>query len=114
MREEGLAEIRKCEVLGDPTGPNVAWAYAVSGMRAEAIKILQVLKERSGRESVPPVFLARIYAALGEKEQAFTWLEKAYQFRAAMVPLIRCSDEFEPLHSDPRYQNLLRRMRLPP
>ena len=77
------------------------------------------MKARSKREFVWPDLLAYIYAALGEKDQAFTWLEKAYDERCVHllidpVPHVRIRALWDPLRSDPRFQDLLRRMNFPP
>ena len=55
-----------------------------------------------------------IYAALGDKDQAFAWLEKAYQHHADDLTYIKCADSVGSLDSDPRFRALLERMGLPP
>jgi hypothetical protein len=74
------------------------------------------MREASKRERVPPLEFAFIYADLGEKEQAFEWLEKAYEERSsALVHLgngLVCTCDV--LRSDPRFADLLRRIGLPP
>jgi hypothetical protein len=52
-------------------------------------------------------------ARLGDKDQAFEWLEKAYEARDEFIRLVRVDPTFDNLHSDPRYADLLRRMGLP-
>ena len=89
-------------------------AYAVSGRRGEARKVLGKLKRLSERTYVPPYHIARIYAGLGEKEQAFEWLEKAYRERSLSVDFPKTDPALEPLRSDLRLQDLLRRIGLPP
>jgi TolB-like protein/DNA-binding winged helix-turn-helix (wHTH) protein/dihydrofolate reductase len=87
---------------------NLAYAYAVSGMTDEAVKLLDDLKTRShGAFSSAPVF-ALIYVGLGQKDQAMAWLEKAYAERFSPWVLMRPC--FDSLRSDPRFQNLLRRI----
>jgi TolB-like protein/DNA-binding winged helix-turn-helix (wHTH) protein len=87
---------------------NLAYAYAVSGMTNEAVKLLNDLKNRSpgAFSSAPEVAL--IYAALDQKDQAMAWLEKAYAERFSPWVLMRPC--FDSLRSDPRFQNLLRRI----
>ncbi len=116
MHKEAIAEIQNAVNL---SGGSLVWvaalgrAYALAGRRDEAIKILNELKARSKREFVPPAGFVGIYAALGDKDQAFAWLEKAYQERSDIIPALKLP-VFDPLRSDPRFQDLLRRVRLPP
>ena len=74
---------------------------------------LDFFRERAKREYVEPSQFARIYAYLGEKDEAFEWLEKAFEERADMRGL-KVSPEFDPLRDDPRFQDLLLRMNLEP
>jgi hypothetical protein len=84
--------------------------------RAVSRKRLQKMREASKRERVPPLGFAFIYADLGEKEQAFEWLEKAYEERSGA--LVHLGDGMvctcDALRSDPRFADLLRRIGLPP
>jgi hypothetical protein len=59
-----------------------------------------------------PWDIGAVYAFLGEKDQAFEWLEKAYQERTSRPPWIKVDPRFDPLRSDPRFQDLLSRMNL--
>ncbi|MCI0422740.1 MAG: tetratricopeptide repeat protein, partial [Acidobacteria bacterium] len=92
---------------------NLGYAYAVSGQRSEAIKLLDEMRERSKRGEDWTHSIALMYAGLGEKDQAIAWLEKAYQERTIFV-FIKVDPSFDNLRSDPRFQDLLRRMRLEP
>jgi tetratricopeptide (TPR) repeat protein len=89
-------------------------AYAVSGKRAEARKVLDELSEVSKQIYVSPYDIALIYAGLGEKDQALAWLERAFAERCTWMPLLRVDPELDNLRSDPRFQDLLRRMNFPP
>ena len=87
---------------------------AVSGRRAEAQKVLDQLTELSKQKDVPALDMV-IYAGLGEKDKALEWLEKAYEDRSISgAPEINVDPIFDPLRSDPRFQDLLRRMNLQP
>jgi TolB-like protein/DNA-binding winged helix-turn-helix (wHTH) protein/Tfp pilus assembly protein PilF len=88
-------------------------AYAVSGKKAEARKILRKLDRQSKYRFVSPYDRALIYTGLGENDQAVAWLEKAEQQN---VPLhhINVDQRFNSLRSDNRYQQLLRRIGFPP
>ena len=100
--------------------PGWRWAlvrtYAQAGRRVEARKILAKFL---GGEPKPTGawagwFLAEIYTVLGEKDEAFRWLEAAYQERHSWLPWIRDNPAYAPLRTDPRFQDLVRRMNLPP
>jgi DNA-binding winged helix-turn-helix (wHTH) protein/Tfp pilus assembly protein PilF len=90
----------------------LAYAYAVSGQRSEAVKLLDELHEQAKQRSISAYYIALIYAGLGEKDQAFVWLEKAYQENADGIIFLKVEPGFDGLRSDPRIHNLLRRMRL--
>jgi tetratricopeptide (TPR) repeat protein len=88
-------------------------AYALSGKRDEALKILRELMQQSRRKYISPTVIAMLCGALGEKDQAFEWLDKAYDERDSILVLIKVEPLFEPLRSDARFTDLLRRVGLP-
>ncbi|HYP29873.1 MAG TPA: protein kinase [Blastocatellia bacterium] len=88
--------------------------YAVAGRRDEALKVLGELKEIAKRQYVPPYMMAIIHTGLGDKEQAFEWLNKVYEERSYFVIWLNVDPIFDPLRGDPRFQDLLRRVGLPP
>jgi tetratricopeptide (TPR) repeat protein len=116
MLEKAAAVYRKGSRLDDGT----SWAislgriYAKSGSRTQAMRVLEQLKERSKRRCVPLADMALVYASLGDKDQAFELLEKAYEEREAWLVALRVDPVFDPLRSDPRFQDLVRRMNFPP
>ena len=113
MRDEAIAELQKAVQLsaGSPTClANLARAYAVSGKKSEAAKLLTDLKKRSSPGYSHASEIAVVYAALGDKNQAMTWLEKGYEERFNPGVLLRPG--FDPLRSDPRFQELMRRIGL--
>ncbi len=87
---------------------NLAYAYAASGRKTEAVSILNRLKNGS-RQNGPAIAL--IYVGLGDKDQAMAWLEKAYSER--FNPSILLRPTFDPLRSDARFQDLVHRIGLP-
>jgi len=114
MNDEAVAELQKAEQLsgGGPTiMANLARAYAASGKRSEALKLLSDLKKRSNSIYSHGSEIAVIYAALGDRDQAMNWLEKGYEERFNPGVLLRPG--FDPLRSDPRFQDLVRRIGLP-
>ena len=92
---------------------SLSHAYAVSGNRSEALNILEELKEESKQRYVPPLIIAEMYTGLGMKEQAFEWLEKAYDVRDGNMILLKVWPVWDPLRDDPRFHDLLRRMNFP-
>ena len=117
--EQWLAEWQKGATLaGDANELEVAKAaaraYASSGYKGAVRKIIEVRREQSKRIYVPAISFAINYAALGEKDQAFFWLDKAYEERGRGLELVKIIPEFDGLRSDPRYAALLKRMGLPP
>jgi tetratricopeptide (TPR) repeat protein len=88
-------------------------AYARGGWRAYLEVAAAQMEERSQKGYTPPFVMAWVYARLGEKDRAFDYLEKAYQQRDFRVTLVKTSFEFDPLKSDPRYADLIKRVGLP-
>jgi TolB-like protein/DNA-binding winged helix-turn-helix (wHTH) protein/Flp pilus assembly protein TadD len=114
MYDEAAAEFQKAVHLSgnSPTCiANLARAYVASGNRSEAVKLLNDLKKRSNPGYSHASEIAVIYAALGDSDQAMNWLEKGYEQRFNPGVLLRPG--FDPLRSDPRFQDLVRRVGLP-
>lgn len=114
--EKAFEEIKKAIVLSGGNARDLATlghAYAVAGQKDQARKILEQLQQSVGQKYVSPFFVALIYSGLGEKDQAFVWLEKAYEERHPYLILIKVEPVFENLHSDPRFADLTRRIGLP-
>ena len=87
--------------------------YAQAGNRTEALAIIKKLEEGIANQKKYQYGIARIYARLGEKDKAFAWLEKAFQDHFTSMIVLKTENDFEPLRSDPRYKDLLKRMGLP-
>lgn len=90
----------------------LAYAYAVSGRRSEAVKLLDELREQANQRYISAYYVALIYAGLGEADQAFVWLERAYRENADGIIFLKVEPGFDGLRSDPRFHGLLRRMGL--
>lgn len=86
--------------------------YAMSGKRKEAQKLLGELKEMANHRHILPVGIAQIYVQLGETDQAFEWLERAYGGRDPWLVWIKVNPVFDEARPDPRFQDLLRRVGL--
>jgi serine/threonine protein kinase/Tfp pilus assembly protein PilF len=107
MHEEAVEAFKR----GDRAG--LAYAFAASGNREEALSILKEIKERSLEQNVDPVIFAEIYVGLGEIDKAFEALERAYQQRSPiMVDYIYLDPLFDGIRSDPRFTTLLKKIGL--
>ena len=113
--EEAIAEFKKAIPLlkGNPEATAaLGHAYAVSGQKGEAQKVLEELREYSKRQYVSPDNQALIYAGLGEKNDAFEQLQKAYEERAGQLIFLNVDPRFDNLRADARFQDLKRRVGL--
>jgi tetratricopeptide (TPR) repeat protein len=116
MYKEGIAELEKALAISpDNTQAlsHIGYAYAVAGRSAEAHMVLDRLNELSKRRYVPAEDRAGIHAGLGEKEKALEWLEKGFDDHSLAFGVL-FDAIFDPLRSDPRFADLLRRMNLQP
>ena len=86
---------------------------ANQGKKAEAQRVLDELKELSKKQHVSPYSIAIIYAGLGDKDQAFEWLNKAYDQRSFFIALLKVETVLDNLRPDPRFNVLLKRANLP-
>jgi len=90
----------------------LGYGYAAAGRKLEAQKVLDQLNEISKEKYVPAVLRALIHVGLMEKDKAFDWLEKAYEEHFIVAIIVHPA--YDPLRSDPRFADLLRRMNLQP
>ena len=111
---QALAEFRQVPAGMDDHGTRVGIGYvaALTNNRTEARRALEELKDLATTRYVSPHHLAVMHAALGERDQAFECLEKAYENRVAQLNWLKIDPRFRELRSDPRFTNLLRRLRL--
>ena len=87
--------------------------YAKAGRRNEAERVLKQLQEMSSRRYVPQAYFAQIYGNLGDLDQAFKWLEKAYDDKNSWLPMLQVDDDmFASLRADPRYNEMVQRVGL--
>jgi tetratricopeptide (TPR) repeat protein len=115
-REKGMYKEAIAELLRLPDGSqkwgHLGNAYARAGQRAEAQRLLQKLIEQS-KYKVGAREAALVYAGLGEKDRAFEWLERAYEVHDGDMSFLKVDPPLDPLRSDQRFQDLLRRMKFP-
>lgn len=115
MYREAIAECEKLVILSKGDAEVLAFLgnfYAVSGKNAEALKVIDSLKKLLKQRYVSPFYMAIVYAGLRQKDQAFEWLEKAYQERSSLITYLKVEPTFESLHPDPRFADLLQRIGL--
>ena len=115
--DEAIAEYEKAATLSPGTPcclGSLGHAYAMAGRRSEALKTLDELRELSKRGIASPHSMAIVYAGLGQKDQAFEWLEKAFEEHERILVFIKRPSAWDSLRSEPRFQDLLRRMNFPP
>ncbi len=91
----------------------LAYAEARAGRRTEARGLLSRLRQSARSRHVPAIYFAGVYAGLGDKDQAFRWLDKAYEERSDYLIFLQIEPTFDPLRDDPRFQALVRRLKLP-
>ena len=117
MYDEALAAFKKAISLpGTDSQHAVAGLghlYAITGRKNEAQEQIVQLKQLSQKQYVRSNYIALIYAGLGDKDQAFAWLEKGFEEHAAQMPNLKLEPRFDGLHSDPRFADLVRRIGLP-
>jgi tetratricopeptide (TPR) repeat protein len=114
MHNEAIEQFKRAiQLAGDNEifNANLAYAYAASGRREEALRTVKDLEDRQNRHSSTDANIALVYIGLGDRDQAMMWLDKAYQAR--FNPSILLRPAFDPLRSDSRFQDLLRRIGLP-
>jgi len=115
MYPEALAGVQKIKPPG-MTGYVIAQLgriYALQGRRREALEIVDRLQRQSERTYVDPGDIAIVYLALGNNDLAFVWLEKAYEQRSPSLDGLKTSWVYEPIRSDPRFADLVRRVGIP-
>jgi TolB-like protein/Tfp pilus assembly protein PilF len=113
--QEAISHLQKAEVAigaGTATLGLVAYGYTVAGRRADALRVLERLQHGARGGFVWPGEFVWIYCGLGEKQRALDWLEKAYAERDPILVFLKVHPMYRGLRDEPRYQEMLRRMRL--
>lgn len=90
----------------------LAVAYVAEGRQSDARALLRVLEARAKREYYPRTWLVRVYAALGDKDRALTWLETAYDDRDSWLTIANADPSFDALRGEPRFRAILAKIRL--
>jgi TolB-like protein/tetratricopeptide (TPR) repeat protein len=113
--EEAIPVLEKALSVSDRS-PGVAGvlvrAYAHAGRRADALRLLGELKRRREKGYIPTAAFVNAYLGLGDNEQAFVWLERAYQEKSNILQFLKVHPFFDPVRNDPRFADLLHRVGL--
>lgn len=117
MNREAITEIDKAVAVSNKSSVSLgeqAYVYAVAGKQDEAHAILKELEHRYDEKQSPGIYPAMACVGLGEKDQAFAWLEKDFQRHGAVLPSVAYWSWFDSLRDDARYADLMQRMGLKP
>ena len=114
MYADAIAGFQRARQLTGAPQPGLAITYARIGRKAEARQILEELKKVAATKYIAAEEIAAVHLALGETDQAFTWLERGYAEHGGAFHAIAILPSFRALHSDPRFQDILRRIGLDP
>ena len=114
--EEAIPEFQRAAVTGGASdSAHLAYAYAVSNRRAEAMNILRALLASGNSRYIPPVNVAMVYVGLGDRDAALRWLERGYsEHDPVFATALSGWPAFDPLRTDPRFVTLMRRIKLTP
>jgi tetratricopeptide (TPR) repeat protein len=93
---------------------SLASVYGLAGRKREALRLIDELKERSRQHYISDSLFAEAYIGLGEKDEAMSWLERAYEEHDQWMVYIKSYPGWDALRSEPRFQALVRRMNFPP
>jgi tetratricopeptide (TPR) repeat protein len=116
MYREGLLALEKYSALSRSSATSLAllgYSHARLGERSQALRMIEELQTASKQNFVPAFFFALVYAGLEDKDRAFTWLEKAYEERSNRLAYLKVEALWDPLRSDSRFADLLRRVGIP-
>jgi TolB-like protein/Tfp pilus assembly protein PilF len=89
------------------------YIYALEGKRREALEVVKQLQRAASIRHIDPHYIADIYIGLRDKELAFAWLEKAYKEHSPGIIMLKVDPKYDPIRSDPRFADLMRRIHIP-
>jgi tetratricopeptide (TPR) repeat protein len=114
MFADAEADLEKWRRL-DETPWNLAqsaYIFGRAGQQAEAHRALEKLEQLNRRHQIDPAPIIMAYVGMGDKEEAFDWLEKAYAQHSNVLARLKVDPAFDPLRNDPRFKDFLRRIRM--
>ncbi|MFL6467599.1 MAG: tetratricopeptide repeat protein [Pyrinomonadaceae bacterium] len=113
---EAVASAEKSVEMGNRSGialGDLGYVYALAGRKNDARAVVKELEAKYARREAKPMFIAVVYAGLGEKDKMFEWLGKGLEERSGQLAEIRWQMPFEPFRDEPRFKDLLKGMNLP-
>ena len=118
MYDKAIAEFKKAIPLQGSgewllARGGLGHVYGITGKERQTLAMIDELKQLSARGYVPSTSIAFVYAGLGDKDQAFAWLEKAYEEHSFQNQWLNVEPRWDSLRSDPRFADLMRRIGLP-
>jgi eukaryotic-like serine/threonine-protein kinase len=111
--QEAIDELKKAGDFTAEPYATIGYVYGRMGRTGDARKVLADLQKQANTGYVAPSNFAKVYIGLGDKDQAFAWLEKGYQQRDFWLTFLHGEPTYDPLRDDPRFQALLRRIGFP-
>jgi tetratricopeptide (TPR) repeat protein len=107
-----MLQSHSLEGVDPQLSPELAYMDALTGKPEEARKTLSQLLELSKKYRISPGMIALIYVALGDREDAIAWLEKAFARHSSMMFWLKVDQRFDTIRQDPRFQDMMRKVGL--
>jgi TolB-like protein/Flp pilus assembly protein TadD len=114
---DAAEELKRAQALSEGSPlilGHLGFAYGLSGARKEAAQTIEALRTLAAREYVPSSAVALVHTGMGNKAEALDWLERAYEEHDFSLVFLQVAPWFESLRGEARFEQLIRRMRLPP
>ena len=107
---EALAQFSRATKMGNRMQSGIATAEAALGHRDRALAMVQKLEAESRRRYIGPETIAAVYFKLGDRDNGFAWLDKAYEARSAYMALLRSDRRWDSVKDDPRFTSLVKKV----
>lgn len=111
---EAIAHLQQARATGEMPLMDAALglAYSLDGKIAETMRLAEEFKAAAKKRYIPPTYFGMLFAGMGDRDKAMTWLEKAYQERADGLTWLNVEPMLDDVRSDPRFQELIRKIGL--
>jgi tetratricopeptide (TPR) repeat protein len=117
LYSDAAEELRRAQTLSEGSPlilGHLGFAYGLSGARKEAVQTVSELQTLAGREYVPSSAVALVHTGMGNKAEALDWLDRAYEEHDFSLVFLQVAPWFDGLRGEARFEQLTRRMQLPP
>jgi serine/threonine protein kinase/tetratricopeptide (TPR) repeat protein len=111
--QAAIEELKKAGNFTSEPYATIGYVYGRMGRTTDAHKVIADLQDQLKTGYVAPTNFVTVYIGLSDKDQAFAWLEKGFQQRDFWITFLKGEPIFDPLRSDPRFQDLVRRVNFP-